>query len=195
MPAVLNLKPEELDTEEKRGKYTVNVIGCDEKGVLYAVAFAEAGFKVVCTDADQTLVKRLAKGKTMFYDREIEAKLKNFLRRGRLSATTELKNAVSQSDIVVMTLTAKIDGKNHPEYLEVETACKKAGTALHKGALFIYGGTAGLGFRRSYSGSIGEHVRASSGRRFWPSLQPYPAFWRSAFCFDCRQRAESCRCG
>ena len=162
MPAVLHLKPEELDTDEKRGKYTVSVIGCDEKGVLYAVAFAEAGFKVVCTDADQTLVKRLAKGKTMFYDREIEAKLKNFLRRGRLSATTELKNAVSQSDIVVMTLTAKIDGKNHPEYLEVETVCKQAGTALHKGALFIYGGTAGLGFTE---GVIQEALENTSGLR------------------------------
>ena len=162
MPAVLNLKPEELDTEEKRGKYTVNVIGCDEKGVLYAVAFAEAGFKVVCTDADQTLVKRLAKGKTMFYDREIEAKLKNFLRRGRLSATTELKNAVSQSDIVVMTLTAKIDGKNPPEYLEVETACKQVGTALQKGVLFIYGGTAGLGFTE---GVIKESLENTSGLR------------------------------
>lgn len=162
MPAVLNLKPEELDTDEKRGKYTVSVIGCEEKGVLYAVAFAEAGFKVVCTDADQTLVKRLAKGKTMFYDREIEAKLKSFLRRGRLSTTTELKNAVSQSDIVVMTLTAKIDGKNPPEYLEVETACKQAGTALQKGALFIYGGTAGLGFTE---GVIKEALENTSGLR------------------------------
>jgi UDP-N-acetyl-D-mannosaminuronic acid dehydrogenase len=162
MPAVLNLKPEELDTDEKRGKYTVSVIGCEEKGVLYAIAFAEAGFKVVCTDADQTLVKRLAKGKTMFYDREIEAKLKSFLRRGRLSATTELKNAVSQSDIVVMTLTAKIDGKNPSEYLEVETACKQVGTALQKGALFIYGGTAGLGFSE---GVVKEALENTSGLR------------------------------
>jgi UDP-glucose 6-dehydrogenase len=69
MPAVLHLKPEEIDTKEKRGKYTVSVIGCEEKGVLYAIAFAEAGFKVICTDADQTLVKRLAKGKAVFSDR------------------------------------------------------------------------------------------------------------------------------
>ena len=80
MPAVLHLKTQEIDTNEKRGKYTVSVIGCEEKGVLYATAFAEAGFKVICTDADQTLVKRLAKGKSMFSDREIESKLKSFLR-------------------------------------------------------------------------------------------------------------------
>jgi UDP-N-acetyl-D-mannosaminuronic acid dehydrogenase len=162
MPAVLHLKPEELDTREKRAKYTVSVIGCDEKGVLYAIAFAEAGFKVVCTDADQTLVKRLAKGKTMFHDRDVESKLKSFLRRGQLSVASELKSAIPQSDIVVMTLTAIIDEKQHPEYIEVENACKQIGTTLRQGALVIYGGIAGLGFTE---GMVKETLENTSGLR------------------------------
>jgi UDP-N-acetyl-D-mannosaminuronic acid dehydrogenase len=162
MPAVLHLKPEEIDTNEKRGKYTVSVIGCEEKGVLYATAFAEAGFKVTCTDADQTLVKRLAKGKTSFSDREIESKLKRFLRKEQISVTSELKNAVSQSDIIIMTLTAKIDEKKHTDYSEVESTCKQVGTALSQGALFIYGGIAGLGFTE---GVIKETLENTSGLR------------------------------
>lgn len=162
MPDVLHLKPEEIDTYEKRRKYTVSVIGCEEKGVFYALAFAEAGFKVICTDADQTLVKRLAKGKTMFHDRETESKLKSFLRRDRLSVTSELKNAVSQSDIVVLTLTAKIDEKQHADYLDVESACKQVGTSIRRGALFVYGGIAGLGFTE---GVVKETLEATSGLR------------------------------
>lgn len=162
MPAVLHLKPEEIDTSEKRGKYTVSIIGCEEKGVFYAIAFAEAGFKVICTDADQTLVKRLAKGKTMFSDREMETKLKSFVRREKLSVTSELKNAVSQSDIIVMTLNAKIDDKKHPDYSEVESTCKQVGTALSRGALFIYGGIAALGFTE---GIVKETLENTSGLR------------------------------
>lgn len=162
MPAVLHLKPEEIDTKEKRVKYTVCVVGCDEKGVVYATAFAEAGFKVICTDADQTLVKCLSKGKTVFSDREIEPKLKSFLRRGRLSVTSELQNAVSQSDIIVVTLTAKIDGKKQPDYSEVESTCKQVGKALSRGALFIYGGIAGLGFTE---GVVKETLENTSGLR------------------------------
>ncbi len=64
MPPVLNLKPEEVDTNEKRSKYTVSVIGCGQKGIFYANAFAEAGFRVICTDADASVVKKVAKGKT-----------------------------------------------------------------------------------------------------------------------------------
>ena len=51
MPAVLCAKLGEVDTVANRGKYTVSVIGCEEQGVLCAVAFAEAGYKVVCADA------------------------------------------------------------------------------------------------------------------------------------------------
>ncbi|MCJ7560830.1 nucleotide sugar dehydrogenase [Candidatus Bathyarchaeota archaeon] len=162
MPAVLRLKPEEIDTIEKRGKYTVSVIGCGQKGVLYATAFAEAGFRVICTDADQSLVKRLAKGKTPFSEREMESKLKSFMRTGQLSATSELKSAVSQSDIIIMTLSMKIDDKKSPDYSEVESSCKQVGAALSRGALFIYGGIAGFGFTE---GVIKETLENTSGLR------------------------------
>src|SRR3989337_1534441 len=162
MPAVLRLKPEEIDTIEKRGKYTVSVIGCGEKGVLYATAFAEAGFRVICTDADQSLVKRLAKGKTPFSEREMESKLKSFMRTGQLSATSELKSGVSQSDIIIMTLSTKIDDKKSPDYSEVESSCKQVGAALSRGALFIYGGIAGFGFTE---GVIKETLENTSGLR------------------------------
>ena len=160
MPAVLHLKPEEIDTNEKRRKYTVSVIGCEEKGVLYAIAFAEAGFKVICTDADQTLVKRLAKGRITFSNREIKTKLKILLRKGQISVTSELESAVSHSDIIVMTLTAKIDDKKNPDYSTVESGCKQVGTALSRGVLFIYGGIAGLGFTE---GVVKETLENTSG--------------------------------
>jgi len=160
MPAVLHLKTEEVDTIEKRGKYTVSVIGCGEKGVLYAVAFAEVGFKVICADADQSLVRRLAKGKTPFSEGEVESKLKSFARTGQLSATNELKDAILQSDIVIMTVEAKIDDKKNSDYSEAEGSCKQVGAALRRGSLVIYGGTAGFGFTE---GVIKENLENTSG--------------------------------
>jgi UDP-N-acetyl-D-mannosaminuronic acid dehydrogenase len=158
MPAVLHVNPEDLDTADKRGNYTVSVIGCHQKGVLYTVAFAEAGFKVVCADADQTVVKRLAKGKTEYPDRETEAKLKRFIRDKQVSVTGELKGAVAQSDIVVMTSTAKVDDKKTIDYSEVESTCKQVGAALRRGALVIYVGTAGFGFMESVIKEILENT-------------------------------------
>jgi UDP-N-acetyl-D-mannosaminuronic acid dehydrogenase len=61
-----------------------------------------------------------------------------------------------------MTFTAKIDDQKHPDYSEVENVCKQAGAALSRGALFIYGGTAGLGFTE---GVIKETLENTSGLR------------------------------
>ena len=162
MPAVLHLNPEEIDTVEKRGKFTVSVIGCGEKGVLYAVAFAEAGYKVTCADANQSLIRRLARGKTPFSEHEIEVKLKSFVRTGQLSTTNEIQNSVSQSDIIIITITTKIDDKKNPDYSEIENSCKQVGTALHRGALVIYGDIAGFG---STEGTMKEILENTSGLR------------------------------
>ena len=78
VPEVLTIKPEEIDTNEKRSKYTISVVGCGQKGILLAIAFAEAGFKVICTDADQSVIKKIAKGKSTFRQAEVEVKLKSF---------------------------------------------------------------------------------------------------------------------
>lgn len=162
MPAILRLKPEEIDTNAKRGKYTVSVVGCRQLGILYVTAFAEAGYKVICTDADQSLLKNLAKGKTIFAEREAVSKLKRFLRKGQLRITSDLKSAVSQSDIIILTLAAKIDGEKSPDYSEAEKSCKQIGAALHRDTLIIYAGISGLG---STEGVIKETLENSSGLR------------------------------
>ncbi|MGD0644881.1 MAG: UDP binding domain-containing protein [Candidatus Bathyarchaeia archaeon] len=160
MPPVLNLKPDEIDTNEKRSKYTVSVVGCAQKGILFANAFADAGFKVVCSDADQSLIKKLAKGKTPYAQQEIESKLKNLINTGQLSVTSELKKAVSQSDIIIITVPAKVDEKNKIDYSEALNACKQVGAALHTGTLVIYGDVVGLGFTE---GIMKETLENTSG--------------------------------
>ena len=95
MPDALHLNPEEIDSVEKRGKYTVSVIGCGQKGINYGLAFAEAGFKVVCTDPDQSVVRRLSRGRLPLPDRQMESKLKTFTRTGMLSFTSDTKNSVA----------------------------------------------------------------------------------------------------
>lgn len=162
MPAILHVKPEEIDAIEKRREYTVSVVGCRQIGILYAIAFAEAGYKVICTDADQSLVKSLAKGKTFFAGREAESKLKRFTKTGQLSATSDLKSAVSQSNIVIITITAKIDDKKRSDYSEAESCCKQIGVALRRDTLIIYAGIAGFGFTE---GVIKETLENASGLR------------------------------
>jgi UDP-N-acetyl-D-mannosaminuronic acid dehydrogenase len=160
MPQVLNIKPEDFDAKEKRSKYTVSVVGCNQRGILWADAFAEAGFTVICTDADQSLVRKLGRGKTPFADQDGETKIKNYLSSGQLCTSSELKKTASESDIITFTLNVKVDDKKNADYSEVESVCKQIGASIRQGSLFIYSGTASLG---CVGGLIKETLENTSG--------------------------------
>jgi nucleotide sugar dehydrogenase len=158
--SVFHAKPEEMDTAEKRGKYTVSIIGCGQIGVLHVCLFAEAGFKVICIDANQTVVSFIAKGKAPFLGYEAEYKLKMYRRTGRLSATNEISDAVSQSDIIVIAIPTKINQKKKADYSNIENACKQVGSNLRRNSLVIITSTTGFGFTE---GVIKEILENNSG--------------------------------
>jgi UDP-N-acetyl-D-mannosaminuronic acid dehydrogenase len=160
MPQILNLTPQDLDSSEKRSKYTVGIIGCGQKGILYANAFAAAGYRVLCIDSDPSVVKKVAKGKTPFNCPDVEAKLKSNITKGQISINSDFKKVVSQSEILVIAFTAKKDEQTKTDTSHTVHACKQVGEMLQKGTLVIYGGIAGLGFTE---GTIKETLEDTSG--------------------------------
>jgi nucleotide sugar dehydrogenase len=143
--AALNIKKEEIDTPEKRRKYSVAIIDCGKNGILHACSFTQVGFKVICVDTDQTVVNGLLRGKAPFLKRETELKLKNYVKTGLLSATTDVKAAISQSDFIIITTPVKINEKKKPDYSPIEDTCKKIGSNIRQGSLVIVASTLGVG--------------------------------------------------
>jgi len=135
--SILHIKPEELDSAEKRRKHTVSIIGCGRNGILHACLFAEAGFKIICVDADRALVNHLAKGKSPFLKDKVEPLLKKHVKNGCITATNDVKAAVAQSDVILITTQAKIDGKKKVNYSDVEKVCEQVGSSLRRGSLVV----------------------------------------------------------
>ena len=160
MPQILNLTPQDLDSSEKRSKYTVGIIGCGQKGILYANAFAAVGYRVLCIDSDPSVVKKVTKGKTPFNCPELESKLKSNITKGLISISSDFKKVVSQSDIVVIAFTAKKDEQTKTDTSHTVHVCKQVGAALQRGTLVLYGGVAALGFTE---GTIKETLEDTSG--------------------------------
>ena len=160
MPPILNLKPEDLDSIEKRSQFTVGILGCGQRGIMYANAFAETGFKVLCTDSDPSVVKKVAKGKLAFSEPEVEATLKSQIKKGQIDVTDDLKKSVSQSDIVIIAFTAKVNKQKKTDITQTVNVCKQVGATLHQGVLVVYGGIAGFGFTE---GIIKETLENTSG--------------------------------
>ncbi len=135
--SILHIKPEELDSVEKRRKHTVSIIGCGRNGILHACLFAEAGFNIICVDADRALINRLTRGKSPFLKDKVEPLLKKHVKNGCITATNDVKAAVAQSDVILITTQAKIDRKKKANYLDIENVCKQVGSSLRRGSLVI----------------------------------------------------------
>ncbi len=143
MSLLMTFSKKDIETPEKRGKFTVSVIGCGRMGLPTACLFAEAGFKVVGVDADQHAVNLIKKGKAPFFEPGLDDLLKRQVKEGRLTATNEAKEAASRSDIVIFVVSTPIDEKKKSIYSHVEKACKDVGMGMRSGTIIIFESTVG----------------------------------------------------
>jgi UDP-N-acetyl-D-mannosaminuronic acid dehydrogenase len=172
---MLEIKFEDVDTAEKRSRYTASIMGCGYAGVLHTYLFVDAGFKVVCADSDQRALNLLSKGKTPFLTDEIRYKLKKCLKSGVLEVTSNIKNAVSKSNIVVVTTPIKIDEKKRVDYSNLKSVCKQVGLGLRRGTLIVIASTVGVGFTESVIKEILENASGLKvGVDFGLAYSPIP---------------------
>ncbi len=108
----------------------------------------------------QVSQKKWRREKSLPQKSEVETKLKSNINKGQISVSNERKKAVSQSDVIVIAVGAKVDEQKKTDYSQVVSACKQVGAALHQGALVIYGGIAGFGF---IEGTMKETLENTSG--------------------------------
>jgi UDP-N-acetyl-D-mannosaminuronate dehydrogenase len=158
--SILKIKPETLNTTEARGKFTVSIVGCEQTGVLHAVMVADAGFKVFCVDANQTIIDHLTRGRASFLKPELQVKLKNYVKTAHINATTDIKTAISQSDAIFITTSVNIGDKQKPDYSNLEKICRQTGSSLCRGSLVIITSAVGVGVIESM---VKEMLENTSG--------------------------------
>lgn len=80
------------------------VVGTGYVGLVTGTCFAETGNHVVCVDIDQEKVNKLKSGIVTIYEPQLDVLFERNVKQGRLSFTTNLKEAVEQSDIIFLAL-------------------------------------------------------------------------------------------
>jgi len=158
----MEIEEYDLKISEKRRNITVSVVGCERLGLTTACLLADAGFKVFCVDADQSIVDHITKGLPPSAEPELESLLRKNVTEGRLLATTDIKNAVTGSAIVLLFVPTKIDKKRKPDYSNLERICRDVGLNLHPGALVILEGNLAPGVTETLAK---ETLETASGLR------------------------------
>ncbi|WP_440676963.1 UDP-glucose dehydrogenase family protein [Candidatus Pelagibacter sp. HIMB1587] len=76
------------------------MIGTGYVGLVSGVCFSDVGNTVYCVDKDKKKIEELNKGNVPIYEPGLEEILKKNYKHNRLKFTTDLKKAVSSSDII-----------------------------------------------------------------------------------------------
>jgi len=82
----------------------IAVVGTGYVGLVSGTCLAETGNNIICVDIDENKVKKLSKGEITIYEPHLDVYFERNIKAGRLSFTTDLKDAVKKSDLIFLAL-------------------------------------------------------------------------------------------
>jgi UDP-N-acetyl-D-mannosaminuronic acid dehydrogenase len=162
MRKAMALKEMYVDSTDKREKYTLTVVGCGRMGLPTACLFAEVGFKVICLDTNRYIISQIKKGQSPFLEPGLTTLIKKSLKRKNFEATSDTKEAIFNSDIIVIVVNTPINEKKKPDYSRLKEACRNIGLNLKKGSLLIFMSTVGPGQTEN---TLKEMIERASGMK------------------------------
>ena len=149
---------------------SIGIMGAGYVGLPLALAFAEAGFRVIAFDVDPTKVERLKAGAT--YIRSISAeRIGGLVRQGRLTATADMAD-LGKPDAIIACVPTPLNRYREPDLQFVEKTTAAIAKTLRPGQLVCLEST-------TYPGTTEELLLPALsagglevGREFWLAFSP-----------------------
>ena len=132
-----------LDSKELR----VCVIGIGRIGLPTALSFAKSGLKTMGVDINEELIAKINSGKFPLKDEPgYEEIFDNVLKNKLFSATSNIQDAVQNSDLILLSLPTPMDETNVPDYSALRNVASKLSEILLPNSLVIIESTIEPGF-------------------------------------------------
>ena len=109
----------------------IAMIGSGYVGLVSGACLADFGHNVICVDTDEEKITALKRGECPIYEPGLDLLIANNTRAGRLSFTSQLKEAVAAADAVFIAVgTPSRRGDGHADLSHVYAAAKQIATAI-----------------------------------------------------------------
>ena len=106
----------------------ISVVGTGYVGLVSGVCLADKGHRVICVDLDEAKVAQINAGQSPIHEEGLDALLQANI-GSRLTATTDLADAVSNSTLTIIAVGTPFDG-SAIDTSYIEAAAKAIGTLL-----------------------------------------------------------------
>jgi nucleotide sugar dehydrogenase len=125
----------------------VCVVGIGRIGLPTALSFAKAGLQTIGVDINEKLVDSINMGNFPLKDEPGYEEIFNKVRKnGNFSATTNINDAISKSNLILLSLPTPMNAKNIPSYSALESVGTQLSDILQPNSLIVVESTVEPGF-------------------------------------------------
>ena len=129
-------RPPRLAVEPAQPLPVISIIGLGYVGVVSVGCLAARGFTVIGADVDAVKVASIAAGQSPIVEHGLDGLLSSGVRDGRVSATTDVAEAVRNSDVTLLAVGTPTSANGGCDLTFVRAVCRAVGEALAQKSTF-----------------------------------------------------------
>lgn len=141
------------------GEVKITVVGTGYVGLVTGTCFAETGNEVICVDIDEAKVKNMKDGKIPIYEPGLEVIFSRNIKENRLSFTTDLKNAVKNSDVIFLALPTPPGEDGSADLSYILSVADQLGPLLDSYTVIVDKSTVPVGTAKKVSERIAKNCK------------------------------------
>jgi UDPglucose 6-dehydrogenase len=161
----------------------IAVIGVGYVGLVTGACFAETGNNVTCMDIDDKKIARLREGVIPIYEPHLEELVRNNIKEGRLSFTTDIKEAVDGGLIIFISVNTPQDSDGSADLQYVMRVASDIGKVIEKYRIIVVKSTVPVGTCEKVKAVIAEEL-AARGAEISFDVASNPEFLKEGMAVD-----------
>jgi len=170
------MRPKDFKNEVKKGKIKIAVVGLGWMGLPLACLLADAGGKVIGVDINHKKVDAVNKGNCLISEEGLLKLLKKNVSSGKLKATKSIREAITKSQVIFITVPTLVDKHGMSDYSILENLCQNIGRNLQENSLVILESTVAPNItERIVKTTLEKHSGLKAGKDFGLAYSPIRA--------------------
>jgi len=136
------------------------ILGTGYVGLVTGTCLSDFGLEVICVDKDSEKIKGLISGKVPIHEPNLESLIKKNVTAGRLTFTTDLKNAVKQSKAIFIAVGTPSNDDGSANLKQIEKVAQQIATSMNEYKVIVNKSTVPIGTATKIKEIINKNVIA-----------------------------------
>ncbi|WP_406683454.1 UDP-glucose/GDP-mannose dehydrogenase family protein [Seonamhaeicola sp. MEBiC1930] len=136
----------------------ITIVGSGYVGLVTGACFSEVGIDVICVDIDENKINNLNKGIIPIYEPGLENMISRNMKKGRLSFTTKIADAVKDSEAVFISVGTPPDEDGSADLKYVIAVARDCGKHIDDYTLVVTKSTVPVGTSLKVKNALQEEL-------------------------------------